>query len=122
LANISTVLLVDDEPIVREAMAALLEDAGCRVFHTFNGARALQLLVEHPEISILVTDIRMAGMTGIELAKAAQDRRPDLRIVLTSGNTDLVQQDEFLFVTKPWRSAELLNIVRAAGTPRKTGS
>jgi CheY-like chemotaxis protein len=107
-------------PIAREAMATLLEDAGCRVLDTFSGSHALQLLADHPEISILVTDVRMAGMTGIELAKAAQDRRPDLRVVLTSGNAEFAQTGGFLFVPKPWRSAEMLNVVRAAGTPRKT--
>jgi len=103
----ATILLVDDEPLAREVMAALLTDAGCHVFDAFNGVQALDLLGQHPEISILVADVRMPGMSGIELAAEARNRRPDLRIVLTSGQGPPWLSGEVLFVPKPWRSNEV---------------
>jgi CheY-like chemotaxis protein len=111
----ATVLLVDDEPVAREAMAGLLTDAGCRVFDTFDGVRALDLLDQHPEISILVSDVRMPGMSGIELAAEARKRRSDLRIVLTSGQGLSALSGEVLFLPKPWRSDEVLNILVKKG-------
>jgi CheY-like chemotaxis protein len=60
-------------------MTTLLARAGCRVVETFNGARALELLDQNPEISVLIADVRMSGMSGIKLAGEAQKRRPDLR-------------------------------------------
>src|SRR4051794_16573754 len=62
-----------------------MEDLGCAVFDAYNGHQALKLLRANPEIEVLFADVRMPGMSGTELAEAAQRLRPDLRIVLTSG-------------------------------------
>ena len=83
MSGIATILLVDDEPVTRDAMVRLLEAAECRVFDTYNGEDALQLLEDHPEITLLLSDVRMPGMTGIELAREANRRRPELKIILT---------------------------------------
>jgi DNA-binding NtrC family response regulator len=109
-----TILLVEDEPVVREAMAELLDYAGCRVFDTFNAADALHLLVDHPEISVLITDVRMAGMSGIDLAREAQKSRPDLQVILTSGNANLQVTEPFYFLPKPWRAKDLIEILDKA--------
>jgi len=108
MGKIAAVLVVDDEPIAREAMVNLFDQAGCKVFDAFNGADALAILERHPEISILVTDVLMAGMPGTELAAEARLRRKDLRIILTSGKPyDAASNDNVLFVAKPWRAAEV---------------
>src|SRR3954454_23550146 len=79
------VLVVEDVPQVRATAVRIMEDLGCEVFDAYNGHYALTLLQAHPEIEVLFTDVRMPGMSGTELAEAAQRLRPDLRIVLTSG-------------------------------------
>ena len=116
MAGIATILLVDDEPIVREAMVKLLEHAGCDVFDAYNGSAALQVLEDHPEITLLLSDIHMAGMSGIELANEALKRRPDLRVVLTSGY-QMRRPDGFMFLEKPWRAHELHALI-GLGSPR----
>ena len=84
MSNVA-VLVVEDVPQVRATAVRIMEDLGCEVFDTYNGHHALKLLQAHPEIEVLFTDVRMPGMSGTELAEAAQRLRPDLRIVLTSG-------------------------------------
>lgn len=106
LSGIATILLVDDEPVTREAMVRLLEAADCRVFDTYNGEAALQLLDAHPEITLLLSDVRMPGMTGVALADEARKRRPGLKIILTSGY-EVDRPGSFSFLQKPWRTPEL---------------
>jgi CheY-like chemotaxis protein len=101
------VLVVDDEPIVREALVNLFDQAGCRVLDAFNGTDALKMLESQPEISLLIADVQMAGMTGTQLAAEARRRRADLRIVLTSGKPKGPSNDNFLFISKPWRAADI---------------
>src|SRR3954471_13293555 len=88
----------------RAPRVRIMEDLGCEVFDAYNGHQALKLLQAHPEIEVLFADVRMPGMSGTELAEAAQRLRPDLRIVLTSGYVG--QKDvpaDITFVPKPWR-------------------
>src|SRR3954447_22322502 len=65
-----------------------------------------------PEIQVLFADVRMSGMSGPELAQVARRLRPDLRIVLTSG---------IPFVPKPWRTGDLVDVVRRAASSELSG-
>ena len=79
------VLLVEDEPIAREALASFLEDAGYDVTATCTGDEAVILLTED-EYSLLLTDISMPGhIDGIGLAEHAREIHPGLPIVIVSG-------------------------------------
>lgn len=80
-----TVLAVDDEPLVLEVTATMLEDLGCSVVTAGSGGEALALLSENHHIEILITDLNMPGMGGYELADQAVRIRPELRILLLSG-------------------------------------
>src|SRR5881628_2495555 len=109
------VLVVEDVPQVRATAVRIMEDLGCEVFDAYNGHHALTLLQAHPEIEVLFTDVRMPGMSGTELAEAAQRLRPDLRIVLTSGYVSRDEvPDDIPFVPKPWRTGDLVQVVRPA--------
>ena len=106
------VLVVEDIPQVRAMAVSIMEGLGCTVFDTYNGQHALALLEAHPEIQVLFADVRMPGMSGTELAEAAQRLRPDLRVVLTSGYVS--RQDapaDIPFVPKPWRAQDLAGAV-----------
>ena len=106
------VLVVEDVPQVRATAVRIMKDLGCTVFDAYNGHQALKLLHAHPEIEVLFADVRMPGMSGTELAEAAQRLRPDLRIVLTSGYVG--QKDvptDIRFVPKPWRAQDLAEAV-----------
>src|SRR3954451_15250639 len=114
MSNVA-VLVVDDVPQVRATAVRIMEDLGCEVFDAYNGHQALKLLQAHPEIEVLFTDMRMPGMSGTELAEAAQRLRPDLKIVLTSGyvgQTDVPA--DITFVPKPWRVDAIAEAVSPA--------
>src|SRR5580658_619975 len=78
------VLVVDDDPDVRDVVTQTLEREGMTVVDASTGAEALRILAGDPTIDILLTDIMMPGITGITLAERAAALRPDLKIVFTS--------------------------------------
>jgi len=78
------ILLVDDDETVRETSADMLEELGHTVLQAADGDSALILLDEHDEIDVMVTDIRMPGMSGLELSELAGQRFRDLKIIVTA--------------------------------------
>jgi len=81
------ILLVEDDPIVREHILAQLRDLGCNVEAASDAAEALALLAQDRQFDILFSDVVMPGMSGIELIGHARALRPGLRILLSSGYT-----------------------------------
>ena len=82
----TTVLLVDDEPAVREVSAPLLEELGCAVHRAANGREALALFErEHARIDLILLDLTMPGLSGLEVLTALRRIDPMARVVLTSG-------------------------------------
>src|SRR3954468_18448309 len=103
-------------PQVRATAVRIMEDLGCEVFDAYNGQQALNLLKAHPDIQVLFADVRMPGMSGTELAEAAQRLRPDLRIVLTSGYVGPKDVPaDIPFVPKPWRVEDVAGVVLVPG-------
>lgn len=80
-----TILLVDDEALIVMASATVLKKTGYKVLEEYSGARALAHLQSAEPIDLLVTDFSMPGMDGGQLARAAQELRPDLPVLITSG-------------------------------------
>ena len=110
--NKVAVLVVEDVPQVRATAVRIIESLGCTVFDAYNGHQALKLLQTHPEIQVLFADVRMPGMSGTELAEAAQRLRPDLKIVLTSGYVGPKDVPaDIPFVPKPWRAQDIAEAV-----------
>jgi CheY-like chemotaxis protein len=105
-------MIVDDDPEVRVIVAEFLEDFGYRVLQATGGAEALELLARTPDLSMIISDIRMPDMSGIELADVATQRRRDLKIILISGYF-ISQQVTRRFLRKPFRMKELEAAVRA---------
>jgi signal transduction histidine kinase/CheY-like chemotaxis protein len=114
-----TLLVAEDEPMLRELEARILRAAGYRVLVAGDGQEALQVCATHEgEIHLLITDVVMPGMGGRELADRAVVLRPDLRVLFASGHTDdAIVRDGRLdaglpFIQKPFVAAELLTAVR----------
>jgi CheY-like chemotaxis protein len=105
-------MIVDDDPEVRVIVAEFLEDFGYRVLQANGGAQALDLLAHTSDLRMIISDIRMPDMTGIELANIATQRRRDLKVILISGYF-VSQQVERRFLRKPFRMKELEAAVRA---------
>ena len=106
------ILLVDDDNDVRETSADMLEELGYRVIQASSGEEALSVLDAEPELEVMVTDIRMPGMSGLELSEIARARHRDLKIILVSGYfvPEAVQRR---FLQKPFRTHELDQAIQA---------
>jgi CheY-like chemotaxis protein len=105
-------MIVDDDPEVRVIVAEFLEDFGYQVLQAEGGTQALDLLDRTPDLRMIITDIRMPDMSGVELADVATRRQSDLKIILISGYF-VSQQVERRFLRKPFRMRALEAAVRA---------
>jgi signal transduction histidine kinase len=100
------ILVIDDEPDVRDIMAISLEDAGYEVFCAPDGETGLAMLTARSP-QILITDIKMPGMSGLEVLEKAGQLRPDTQVIVTTGFADIkkavtaLQHDASDFITKP---------------------
>jgi hypothetical protein len=114
-----TVLVVEDEPAVRELIVRILNKHSFDVLQAEGGDSALRASDEHPgRIDVLLTDVIMPGMSGAELAERLSSRRPGTRILYMSGYTDdvigehgvLPEHTEFLH--KPFNASQLVKRIR----------
>ena len=109
------VLVVDDEPLVREIAIDILSELGVTPYEAEDGDEALFLLAAHPAISVLFTDINMpGGFDGVELAARVNKLRPDVGIIITSGKRqvpDVAMPDRGTFLPKPYRAEQLMKAV-----------
>ncbi|MDR7040467.1 CheY-like chemotaxis protein [Methylobacterium sp. BE186] len=113
------VLIVEDDPDVRDLAMALLDETVLDVVTCESGEAAVQLLKERAEdIAMLFTDVQLAGsMDGIELAKAVNGLWPSIHLVVTSGHTAAQVADlpgEAVFMAKPWLALDVLREVDRA--------
>ena len=106
------ILVVDDEEEVREILAEALEDFGYAVVTAASGEEALPVLHNGRNIEMVITDVRMPGMSGLELAEEIRHRWPGVKVVLISGYF-LPQAVQQRFLKKPFHMKELASIVRA---------
>ncbi len=110
-----TALIVDDEAAIRTTLNRILERAGMVTIEAANGHGALTLLTETAlGIDIVLVDLAMPGMNGLELLAAIRQRYPQLPVLLMSGNPGQVTDDSLPldlytdFIPKPYRSQDLL--------------
>jgi len=105
---IGTVLLVDDEELVRVSTADMLTDCGYIVIEAASGADALKILEQELYLDFLVTDYMMPKMTGVEIAGAFRRKHPTSPVLLISGfaGADAISPD-LSVLGKPFRQAEL---------------
>jgi two-component system, cell cycle sensor histidine kinase and response regulator CckA len=109
-----TILLVEDEPAVRQLFAQALARAGYKVHEARNGQEALKMFDQHGDsVDLLLTDMRMPFMGGAELARQLRTRRGTLKLLCISGyagGNELEFSGDFL--AKPFSRDELLAKVR----------
>ncbi|WP_041798193.1 hybrid sensor histidine kinase/response regulator [Rhodopseudomonas palustris] len=113
------VLIVEDDPFVRSYAVMCLRSLGYGVIAASDGAGALQTLDDDTHFDILFTDVVMpGGISGWELAETASRRRPDLRVLLTSGYAlETIAgrshgREHLAILTKPYRKADLARKLR----------
>lgn len=114
----STVLLVEDEPLIRLFIAELLEEAGFRVVEAANAAEALILLEAGLNVDVLLTDVDMpAGCNGFELAQKVHKSWPDAEILIMSGRQWPADGDlppGAAFLAKPCPNEAIVSHVHSA--------
>ncbi len=112
MASSVHVLVVDDEPLVGEAIERILRSFGYAVSVAYSAQEALQILAQQP-VHLCLSDLHMPGMNGSELVRQVRQRYPEVPIVIMTGDSSVEVLRNALdngasdFITKPWRSHEL---------------
>jgi two-component system, cell cycle sensor histidine kinase and response regulator CckA len=126
-----TVLLVEDEPLVREIAKSALSDQGYQVLEAEHGEEALLVARDHDAgIALVLTDVVMPKMGGRELVELLRTERPGIRVLYMSGYAAATIDEQDViepgtsFLRKPFALAEMLGKVREAldGQPAPTES
>ncbi|HEX8467226.1 MAG TPA: ATP-binding protein [Allosphingosinicella sp.] len=109
----ATILLVDDEDIVRRATADMLSDIGYTIVEAASGAEALRLVRDGAACDAVVSDYLMPGMNGVDLIRHLRDLVPDLPAMLISGYSTIAEGSgsELPRLAKPFRQADLARSV-----------
>src|SRR3974390_1883665 len=113
------IVVADDEASARSGLATLLRDEGFDVSVAEDGLKAL-LLIQESAPDVLVTDLRMPGLDGIELLRRAREEHPETIVVLMTAYADVetavraMQEGAEHYLTKPLQIDELLLVIRRA--------
>jgi signal transduction histidine kinase/CheY-like chemotaxis protein len=113
----ATIMVVDDDPDVREVAVNSLESLGYHMLAAENGPAALDLLAQSGPVDLLIVDMAMPGMNGVELIRRARERWGDLRAILATGYADVAAfapADGDLVLQKPYRLERLAENVAEA--------
>ncbi|MEK7775380.1 MAG: response regulator [Candidatus Zixiibacteriota bacterium] len=119
MKNTVSILIVDDEAMMRSLLEKILAREGYRVFSADNGASALEVL-SREKIDIVLSDMKMPKMNGFELLKKIRDEYKDLGVIIMTayGDTYTVKDALLLgadeYVTKPFKSYEITLVVERA--------
>ena len=114
-----TVLVVEDEPVVRGVILEMLQEEGYRTLEAVDGPSGLRVLRTNGRIDLLITDVGLPGMNGRQLADQARETRPGLKILFITGYAESVAiSDAFLqpgmeMITKPFDLDHLSRRIRA---------
>jgi PAS domain S-box-containing protein len=117
-ASGETVLVVEDEPVVRSVILEMLEDQGYRTLEAIDGPSGLHILGLDERIDLLVTDVGLPGMNGLELGDQARELRPGLKILFITGYAENVAmargflQPGMDMITKPFDVEKFLQRVK----------
>lgn len=113
-----TVLIADDEDLVRHVLAQMLMKLGCRVLTAINGAEAMTIFDKHAdEIDLVIFDLTMPQMDGTELFANLKKQSPEVKTLLTSGQDDLDSISDMRdaglsgFIRKPFTLSDIKSAV-----------
>lgn len=117
----STVLIVDDEPPMREYVSRTLQKAGYRTLVAADGAEALDIAANLPSLDVVVTDVMMPEMTGDEVARRLRLTHPAIKVLYFTGYSDHLFDEKIslwegeAYLEKPCTSKGLLEAVSQLG-------
>lgn len=113
----ATILIAEDEQLVRLVAVEMLEDAGFTVIEAPDGDKGLQILQSTPSVALLISDIKMPGLNGYQLAEAGLELNPQLRVILVTGYADkdipdALRRDTVRILHKPFDFERLTKLAR----------
>lgn len=121
-----TLLLVDDEGGILNALKRIFMAEGYQIHTALSGTEGVQLLEQHAEIDIIISDMRMPGMDGAEFLKISAQRWPNVKRILLTGYADInsaimaINEGKIdYYISKPWKNDEIISIVNNALTNKK---
>jgi FixJ family two-component response regulator len=126
-AQSSTVYVVDDDEAMRDSLRWLLESAGYRV-SSYSSAERFLTAFRRDHATCLVLDVRLSGITGLELQHELNRRGESLPIIFITGHGDVpmavqaVKNGAFHFLEKPFKDAQILRLIEQAATQLPAGS
>ncbi len=104
-----TVLVADDEPVVRTTIGRILKTYGCRVLQAADGLHALEMAALHAgPIHLLVTDVQLPRLDGEELHRRLNSQRPETRTLFMSGSLETGLHPSAAFLSKPFGARALV--------------
>jgi len=119
--TIVEILAVDDQPVILELISAMCQSLGFKVTTALSGAEAI-ILAKKNKYDVILTDLAMPGMSGLELSRILRNEHPDTPIILITGWEATINRDELEesgitdILYKPFRIEQLTNLVKAAAT------
>ncbi len=117
--KVFTILVVDDDAYILDFVSMLLKDHGYHVFASQNASAAINIMEEN-DINIILSDIKMPGMSGLELLERAHEINPDMPVVLMTAYAELdmaidaAKKGAVDFITKPFKPEHLIRSVEKA--------
>jgi DNA-binding NtrC family response regulator len=118
-----TVLLVDDDVEVRQIAAVILAEMGFQVVEAGNAEDAMEIIRGPTKIELLMTDLAMPGIGGMELARLAKNTRPELKLLYTSAYVRVAEGSKALahgpLIEKPWMQEQLKEFIERLIGPGK---
>jgi CheY-like chemotaxis protein len=112
----TAILIVEDDVLANEHLEFILQQAGYEVLSATSADEAAELLEDHEDVQLLVTDINLPGnMDGLKLAATVKTRRPEMNIIIVTGYS-APKNDEIppgsLFVPKPYNARKIIEAVQ----------
>ncbi|MCC6160170.1 MAG: response regulator [Deltaproteobacteria bacterium] len=114
-----TILVVDDEAVIRDILRETLQQAGYTVIVAEDGRKGVEAFIEHrARIGGVILDLTMPRMSGGEALDIIRSKSPNAKVVISTGHADLIDRDDYLrrgasaFVPKPYKLMELLRTLR----------
>ena len=117
--NENAILVVDDEPFILDSLSCLLKDQGYPVI-TCRGAQDATKTLESLRVDVVLADIKMPGVSGLELLEQIRSGHPEIPVILMTGHADMnvaitaVKKGAFDFIVKPYKSVHVLHSVERA--------
>jgi CheY-like chemotaxis protein len=115
-----SILVVEDDPLIRRLLVSVLSAAGYRIESVADGTLALRILEDEFEIDLVLTDLSMPGLCGTAVAEYLAENRPKVKVICMSGDPEphdpaltlLIRKRLVEFLPKPFTPTQLLQLIR----------